>query len=277
VYGISELATAEVYCGVSLSTVRLCVPNMCLISSKDVLYTCTQCETKQLSKESRARARARRNGQRERSHTVNGHTATGHTRTRLRVKHRPRVVLSPRAECVAWNARKRPRPAPSVRVAPIEHWALHCLVAEIIYSTRSSCAWPLASKLEARVRGSFLIIRVRGSFRRCHGGTCIQQLSVRLVRPSVHPSRQCVASLQNPLVWSIAPPRVATLPPKTACPRQRAQYSAPKTARPRQRPLVSRPSRLKYSRLDPRCSERCKLPPPPSDALQAPHTPFVER
>jgi len=108
VYGISELATAEVYCGVSLSTVRLCVPNMCLISSKDVLYTCTQCETKQLSKESRARARARRNGQRERSHTVNGHTATGHTRTRLRVKHRPRVVLSPRAECVAWNARKRP-------------------------------------------------------------------------------------------------------------------------------------------------------------------------
>jgi hypothetical protein len=35
VYGISELATAEVYCGVSLSTVRLCVPNMCLISSKE--------------------------------------------------------------------------------------------------------------------------------------------------------------------------------------------------------------------------------------------------
>lgn len=131
VYGISELATAEVYCGVSLSTVRLCVPNMCLISSKHkrrVVLSESELSVK-LSKESR-RARARRaqrptrapralaHGHRAHGHRAHTHASPCETQTASRTKSARRVC---RLEC-----QKTPGPHPQSVLRPLS--IEHCTV-----------------------------------------------------------------------------------------------------------------------------------------------------
>lgn len=116
VYGISELATAEVYCGVSLSTVRLCVPNMCLISSKERNSQCAN--AKESPSQSRRKARALAHGHRAHGHRAHTHASPCETQTASRTKSARRVC---RMEC-----QKTPGPHPQSVLRPLS--IEHCTV-----------------------------------------------------------------------------------------------------------------------------------------------------